>query len=115
MTIAAIAWLHRGCLGANKNGILDCCVLPYLAPARSTASYTRRRAARMTPRGTISKHLDQAATLLGVIIPFAAVIVAAVMTWERLTTWRDIAILAVMYMLAGLGITVGFHRMLTHR
>jgi stearoyl-CoA desaturase (delta-9 desaturase) len=32
-----------------------------------------------------------------------------------LTTWRDIAILAVMYMLAGLGITVGFHRMLTHR
>jgi stearoyl-CoA desaturase (delta-9 desaturase) len=48
-------------------------------------------------------------------LPLLAVIFAAVMTWERLTTWRDIAILAVMYMLAGLGITVGFHRMLTHR
>jgi stearoyl-CoA desaturase (Delta-9 desaturase) len=69
----------------------------------------------MTPRLTISKYLNQASTLIGVVLPLVAVIAAAIMTWERLTTWRDIAILAVMYMLAGLGITVGFHRMLTHR
>jgi len=69
----------------------------------------------MTLRGMISRYLNQASTLVGVVIPLVAVIVAAVMTWERLTTWRDIAILAGMYVLAGLGITVGFHRMLTHR
>jgi stearoyl-CoA desaturase (delta-9 desaturase) len=69
----------------------------------------------MIPRGIIGKYLNQASTLIGVVLPLLAVILAAVMTWERLTTWRDIAILAVMYMLAGLGITVGFHRMLTHR
>jgi stearoyl-CoA desaturase (delta-9 desaturase) len=69
----------------------------------------------MIPRGIIGKYLNQASTLIGVLLPLLAVILAAVMTWERLTTWRDIAILAVMYMLAGLGITVGFHRMLTHR
>jgi stearoyl-CoA desaturase (delta-9 desaturase) len=69
----------------------------------------------MKPRGIISKYLNQASTLIGVVLPLVAVIVAAVMTWERLTSWRDIAILAVMYVLAGLGITVGFHRMLTHR
>jgi len=69
----------------------------------------------MIPRGIISKYLNQASTLIGVVLPLLAVILAAVMTWEQLTTWRDIAILAMMYVLAGLGITVGFHRMLTHR
>jgi stearoyl-CoA desaturase (delta-9 desaturase) len=69
----------------------------------------------MIPRRIIGKYLNQASTLIGVVLPLVAVMVAAVMTWERLTTWRDIAILAVIYMLAGLGITVGFHRMLTHR
>jgi stearoyl-CoA desaturase (Delta-9 desaturase) len=69
----------------------------------------------MIPRSIIGKYLNQASTLIGVALPLLAVILAAVMTWERLTTWRDIAILAVMYVLAGLGITVGFHRMLTHR
>lgn len=60
-------------------------------------------------------HLDRAATLLGVTLPLVAVVLAAYLTWERFTTWRDIAIFVGMYLLAGLGITVGFHRMLTHR
>src|SRR4029079_431126 len=30
-------------------------------------------------------------------------------------TWRDLAIFAVMYTLTGFGVTVGYHRLLTHR
>jgi stearoyl-CoA desaturase (delta-9 desaturase) len=49
------------------------------------------------------------------VLPLLAVVVAAILTWQRLTTWRDVAILVGMYVLTSLGITVGFHRMLTHR
>ncbi len=69
----------------------------------------------MRSQRMIARSLDQASTLLGVTLPLVAVFVAAYLTWQRLTTWRDVAILAAMYLLTGLGITVGFHRMLTHR
>ena len=49
------------------------------------------------------------------VLPLVAVVIAALLTWQQLTTWRDIALLAGMYAVCGLGITVGFHRMLTHR
>jgi stearoyl-CoA desaturase (delta-9 desaturase) len=35
--------------------------------------------------------------------------------WNEALHWRDLAIFAVVYVLTGLGITVGFHRLLTHR
>lgn len=62
-----------------------------------------------------SRRLEKALTLAGVLIPLVAVVIAAVMTWQRLTSWRDIMILAGMYSICGIGVTVGFHRMLTHR
>jgi stearoyl-CoA desaturase (Delta-9 desaturase) len=53
--------------------------------------------------------------LLAVIIPFVAVILAIVLTWNSLVGWHDLALMAVMYVVTGLGITIGFHRLLTHR
>src|SRR4051794_32965520 len=53
--------------------------------------------------------------LTGVLVPFAGLVVAIVLLWNTLVDWSDLAILAVMYVLTALGITVGFHRMLTHR
>ena len=53
--------------------------------------------------------------LLAVIIPFAAVILAIVLTWNSLVGWHDLALMAAMYVVTGLGITIGFHRLLTHR
>src|SRR3954466_11758843 len=52
--------------------------------------------------------------LLAVIIPFVAVIAAIVLTWNSLVGWHDLALMAVMYVVTGLGITIGFHRLLTH-
>lgn len=63
---------------------------------------------------TVSRS-DRALTLIGTVGPLVATLIAMVMVWERLVTWRDVAILTGMYFLTGVGITVGFHRMLTHR
>src|SRR5215212_2172414 len=53
--------------------------------------------------------------LAGVVVPLLAVLVAIVLLWNTWVDWSDLALLAVMYVATGLGITVGFHRMLTHR
>src|SRR5215468_5940168 len=50
-----------------------------------------------------------------VVVPFLATLAAIVLLWNRLVSWHDLALLTAMYLLTALGITVGFHRMLTHR
>jgi stearoyl-CoA desaturase (delta-9 desaturase) len=57
----------------------------------------------------------KAAVLLVVIGPFIATIVAIVQLWSWVVTWRDLALLVGMYIPISLGVTAGFHRMLTHR
>src|SRR4051794_6274816 len=59
--------------------------------------------------------LDRILTGTATVVPFVAVGGAAVLTWQSLLHWSDVAIFAVLYVLTGLGITVGFHRHLTHR
>ena len=53
--------------------------------------------------------------LVVVVVPFMATILALGLLWERAVHWSDLVLLAVMYTLVGFGVTVGFHRMLTHR
>jgi len=53
--------------------------------------------------------------LAGVIVPFVAFLGALVLLWNRAVGPLDLGILAVMYLLSGIGVTVGFHRLLTHR
>ena len=55
------------------------------------------------------------ANLGAVIVPFVAFIAAIVLLWNEIVGWHDLVVLAVMYLLAGFGVTIGFHRMLTHR
>ena len=59
--------------------------------------------------------LEKRVNLLAVAIPFVATLAAIVLLWNSVVSATDLAILAVMYVLTGLGVTVGFHRMLTHR
>jgi stearoyl-CoA desaturase (Delta-9 desaturase) len=53
--------------------------------------------------------------LLAVVLPPIAIAVAIVVFWNDVVGVHDLALLAVMYVLTGFGVTVGFHRMLTHR
>jgi stearoyl-CoA desaturase (Delta-9 desaturase) len=53
--------------------------------------------------------------LFAVVVPFLAFVVALVLLWNRAVGPLDLGVLAAMYVLAGLGVTIGFHRLLTHR
>jgi stearoyl-CoA desaturase (Delta-9 desaturase) len=55
------------------------------------------------------------ANLAGVTLPLLGFAVAVVLLWERMVGPRELVILAVGYLLTGIGITVGFHRLFTHR
>jgi stearoyl-CoA desaturase (delta-9 desaturase) len=59
--------------------------------------------------------VEKGANLGAVIIPFAATIAAIALLWNSLVSPADLVIAAVMYLLTAVGITVGFHRLLTHR
>jgi stearoyl-CoA desaturase (Delta-9 desaturase) len=59
--------------------------------------------------------IERYANLAAVILPFAAFATAIVLLWNSLVGWTDLAILASMYVTTALGVTVGYHRLLTHR
>lgn len=59
---------------------------------------------------------DRAVNLLGVFVPFLAILALAPLAWHyRLLGWSDLGLFVGMYAACGFGITVGFHRLLTHR
>jgi stearoyl-CoA desaturase (delta-9 desaturase) len=63
----------------------------------------------------IMTKLEKRVNLFAVALPFAGTLAAIVLLWNSVVSATDLAILAVMYVLTALGVTVGFHRMLTHR
>jgi stearoyl-CoA desaturase (delta-9 desaturase) len=59
--------------------------------------------------------IEKVANLGAVVVPFLATLAAIVLLWNQLVSATDLAIAAVMYLATAVGITVGFHRLLTHR
>src|SRR3954447_23469166 len=53
--------------------------------------------------------------VLGVAIPVLGFVAAVALLWNRLVGPLELSVMFVLYVLTGLGITVGFHRLLTHR
>jgi len=53
--------------------------------------------------------------LVVVVLPFLATLFAIALLWQRAVNWTDIALLIAFNVIAGLGVTIGYHRMLTHR
>jgi stearoyl-CoA desaturase (delta-9 desaturase) len=49
------------------------------------------------------------------VVPFVAIVGAVPLAWGWGVSWRDLVIAGVLYAVSGLGVTVGFHRYLTHR
>jgi hypothetical protein len=48
-------------------------------------------------------------------VPAAGLVVAGWLAWGGTLHWQDLCVLAIMYTLSGMGVTVGFHRLFTHR
>src|SRR4051795_8257678 len=59
--------------------------------------------------------LERRITVTAVVLPFLGFLAAVALLWGGGVTALDLEILAVMYVLVGFGVTVGFHRLLTHR
>ena len=62
-----------------------------------------------------NERLDRIVTGTVTVVPFLLLGVAAWHAWASLLQWHDVVVFGVMYVLTGLGITVGFHRHFTHR
>jgi stearoyl-CoA desaturase (Delta-9 desaturase) len=58
---------------------------------------------------------DRIITALVTLLPVLGLGAAGWLAWERVLHWSDIGVFAILYVLTGLGVTVGFHRHLTHR
>jgi stearoyl-CoA desaturase (delta-9 desaturase) len=63
----------------------------------------------------VQSRKEQLALGIFIVVPFLAVAAAVPVAWGGWLGWTDLAIMALMYWLTGHGITVGFHRLFTHR
>jgi stearoyl-CoA desaturase (Delta-9 desaturase) len=59
--------------------------------------------------------LERNVNLTAVILPLLGVVAAAALAWNHFLGPLELAIFLLMYALTAVGITVGFHRLLTHR
>lgn len=55
------------------------------------------------------------ANLTAIILPFLGFIAVVASVWGRGFHWVDLGLLASLYVLTGIGISVGFHRLFAHR
>jgi stearoyl-CoA desaturase (delta-9 desaturase) len=53
--------------------------------------------------------------LTAVVLPFVALLAAVLTLWNSYVTWADLGIMVGMYLVTAIGITVGYHRLFTHR
>jgi len=58
---------------------------------------------------------DRIITGLVTVVPFVAIVFAGWQVWGDALHWSDIFLFVGIYLLTGFGITVGFHRLFTHR
>ena len=58
---------------------------------------------------------DKVANAVVTVIPFLLLFVAGWLAWGGLLHWQDLLVMGITYLLTGLGVTVGYHRLFTHR
>lgn len=68
-----------------------------------------------SPTRTFEGAVRAAVTTAIVVVPFGGLAVAAWLAWGHGLRPADILLAAAFYLVTGLGVTVGFHRLLTHR
>ncbi len=85
---------------------------PVTAPEAPAASAAKSGAKPITDgqRGIAA----QLAVYGFTVLPLLALLAAVPLAWGWGLSWTDVAIAAVFYVISGMGITVGFHRLFTH-
>ena len=82
---------------------------------RAPAAGVAPRVPGVVALGPSQARLQRVALLVLTIGPFAGFVAAITLLWGRGIGVVDLALLVVFYVLSGLGVTVGYHRLLTHR
>ncbi len=59
--------------------------------------------------------VDRVANVVVTVVPVALLGFAIWLAWGGALHWQDLVVMAVTYAITGAGITVGFHRLFTHR
>jgi stearoyl-CoA desaturase (Delta-9 desaturase) len=74
---------------------------------------------RRAPEGPILtlavSRMHKIANLIGVPLPLVGLLAAIVLLWDRAIGPLELALLISLYMVTALGVTLGYHRMFTHR
>ncbi|WP_110206647.1 acyl-CoA desaturase [Nocardioides daejeonensis] len=68
-----------------------------------------------TRGGETQSGMERFALALFILVPFLAFFAAIPIAWGGWLGWSDVVIATVMYFLTGHGITVGYHRLFTHK
>jgi stearoyl-CoA desaturase (delta-9 desaturase) len=68
----------------------------------------------MTGYGHRVTRFERNANISAVALPFVAFCAAIAIFWGHGIGWADLAVMLAMYLLTGLGITIGYHRLFTH-
>ena len=76
---------------------------------------TATQSARDDVQPVANENLDRFLTGTVTVLPILALGIVAWQVWSELLGWSDLIVFAIMYTLTGFGITVGFHRLFTHR
>ena len=58
---------------------------------------------------------DRIATGVVTVVPILALALVGWQAWQSFLHWHDLVVFGIVYVMTGLGITVGFHRHFTHR
>ncbi len=87
-----------------------------LPPAHlNTAIPTTQTSTENVPATAGSEFVDRVANVVAMTVPLGLLVFAAWRAWGGVMRWSDLIVLGVTYTLTGLGVTVGFHRLFTHR
>src|ERR1043165_4326140 len=81
-------------------------------PDPATSDNSAQPATIVSPRSSI---LLRAINLIAVVFPFLGFLATILLLWGWGIDLIHLSVFTVMYFLTGLGITVGFHRLFTHR
>jgi stearoyl-CoA desaturase (delta-9 desaturase) len=63
----------------------------------------------------LNERRDRIITGLVTAVPMLSLVLVGWQLWASALGWSDVAVFALLYVPTGLGVTVGFHRLLTHR
>ncbi len=78
-----------------------------------SSTATARGVAEIVP--IVHETSDRVVRTMVFALPPAALVAGGWLAWGGALHWQDLLVLAITYTLTGLGITVGDHRLFTHR